>query len=112
MIRQLTEEPTPARACLYLIEKYCPRLMRQGGGGVAREIAPRTDEHKERQRAQCAATGHGRIDGRTKLSVEQVRIIRERRAHGEPLKALAYDFGVSMKWVSRITSNPNERKIA
>lgn len=49
----------------------------------------------------------GELDPRAKLTDAQVRAIRERTAnrrpyHGEPLKALAADFGVSIGAISGI----------
>jgi hypothetical protein len=104
------EGDTTASSCLYLTEKYAALLMRAGGGGVVREQRNRTDAEKTAQRAQCAELGHGRINGRTKLSPEQVAVIRERRATGEPLKNLAFDFGVSLNWICQITNNRSLRR--
>lgn len=62
------------------------------------------------------AARKGRLDGRpnkargeavsnSKLTAPQVREIRRRRASGEPRRAIAAEFGISVKRVSEITTD-------
>lgn len=105
--RSIAGEPHPMVALEYLIRKHAARMMRIGGCGLVREHRKREAE-KPVQRGSVLS--HARIDGRTKLSPEQVAAIRERRSMGESLKDLAYDFGVSLNWICQITNNRSLRR--
>lgn len=49
-------------------------------------------------------SAYGETNGKTRLTAEQVRTIRQRRAEGHRLKVLAAEYGVTTATISRIST--------
>lgn len=85
---------------------FCDQALRE----KAVACLPRGDAHYARTQPQRLARGEGH--GGTRLTEKNVRAIREARARGESLKAIAARFGISVPGASAIARRRTWRHVS